>query len=100
MAAAIVSVGDELLAGRIVDSNAAYLSCRLRETGFPVAHRETVGDGAVQIAAAIGRALDFAEVVVVGGGLGPTEDDVTRQGVARALGVGLAADPAAEAMVR
>ncbi len=97
--AVIVSVGDELLAGRITDTNATWLGRSLREAGFRVVRRETAGDEVAAIADAIGRAAAAADVVIVSGGLGPTADDVTRDGLASALGVDLALDPAAEALI-
>lgn len=97
---AVVSVGDEVLAGRIDDTNATWLCRRLREEGFPVGRRETVGDIVEQIAEAVQRLTNLFDAVVVGGGLGPTEDDLTRAGVARALGVGLVSTPETEALVR
>jgi nicotinamide-nucleotide amidase len=97
---AIVSVGDELLAGRVVDTNAAWLGAALRLEGFPVAWRATVGDEPEAIARAVRLALDAAQVVVVGGGIGPTKDDVTRDGLALALGAPLAPDARALELVR
>lgn len=96
----IVSVGDELLAGRVVDSNAATLSAILRNEGFPVALRITAPDDVKAIASAVRRGLDEAHLVVVGGGIGPTKDDVTREGIACALGVPLVEHPDALTLVR
>ncbi len=97
--AAIISVGDELLAGRVVDLNAHWLSSLLRSNGFPVTFRATVEDDVGAIAAAITDARSRADVVVVGGGLGPTRDDLTREGLALAMGVTLGRDPAAVAFL-
>ncbi len=83
----MISVGDELLAGRMTDTNASWLSSTLRGAGFPVVRRETVGDDAEQIAVALRAAAAEADVVVLTGGLGPTPDDLTRHGVARAMEV-------------
>jgi len=96
----VVSVGDELLAGRTQDTNATWLSAELRGVGFPVLRRETVTDDAGEIAAAIRRAASEVDVVVVSGGLGPTPDDLTRHGVALALGVTCERDDEAEAWIR
>jgi nicotinamide-nucleotide amidase len=98
--AAIVSVGDELLAGRVVDTNASWASARLREEGFPVALRLAVGDDEAAIAWAVRQAFDAAPVVVVGGGIGPTRDDVTRGGVAGALNAPVAEHAGALALIR
>src|SRR5687768_12304844 len=97
--AVIVSVGDELLAGRVLDTNAHWLSGVLRAEGFPIIHHATVRDDVEDIAGAIQAARLRAPVVIVGGGLGPTKDDLTREGLARALGVPLARNEAAFAFV-
>ncbi len=89
MRAEILSIGTELLLGDIVDTNAAYIGRRLAEIGVDVFHRATVGDNTERIVGAIGDALARADVVITTGGLGPTEDDPTREAVAAALGVSL-----------
>src|SRR5262245_57715195 len=70
------------------------------EIGAPVVRRETVGDDGPAIRAAIARALDGADLVIVSGGLGPTPDDVTRESVAELLGRPLQRDPALEEGLR
>lgn len=91
--AVVVTVGDELLLGETVDSNAAWLGRELGSLGVPVAERFTVGDSRESIGRAVSRAIEAAEVVVVTGGLGPTADDITREAVAELLGAPLATDP-------
>lgn len=86
MKSEIISVGTELLLGEIVDTNAAYLSQRMAEIGLDVHHRQTVGDNLQRLSAAIQTALGRAGVVVLIGGLGPTEDDLTREAIALATG--------------
>ena len=88
----IISIGTELLLGAIVDTNAAYISRQLAAIGIDLYHRVTVGDNEERIAACIEQALDRADIVICSGGLGPTVDDVTRQGAARATGRGLVLD--------
>lgn len=95
----VVSVGDELLAGRVLDTNAHGLSRKLRLAGFPVVGRLTLPDDVPTIAAGLRAARDAAAVVVVTGGLGPTADDLTRDGVAAALGVRVAPDARAAALL-
>lgn len=90
--AALVAVGDELLSGAQGDTNSAWLARELARLGIAVESVELVGDDEELIAAAVGRALAHAELVCVGGGLGPTLDDVTRHGVARHFGRELAED--------
>lgn len=86
---AILSIGNELLLGHTVDTNAAYLCSRMTERGWRVVSVSTVGDNLAQIVDAISRAAASAEVVLMTGGLGPTPDDLTRDAIAAALGVGL-----------
>jgi len=92
MKAVIVSVGDELIGGATIDTNSAYLSRRLAERGIPVLRHVTVGDDAGAIAAAVAEAAGRAEIVIVTGGLGPTRDDLTRQGLAMAMDAKLRED--------
>jgi nicotinamide-nucleotide amidase len=97
---AIVSVGDELLSGRVLDTNASWLSSVLRVEGFPTAARFAVRDDVDAIAAAVRQAEAEGQIVVVGGGIGPTKDDLTRDGVAAALGVPLTLHDGALDLVR
>lgn len=86
MRVSICSVGSEVVLGDQVDSNAAWLSQRLREIGVEVRNQVTVGDDPDQIADTLRWLIDHNEAVIVGGGLGPTPDDVTREAVAAATG--------------
>ncbi|MCL4424786.1 MAG: competence/damage-inducible protein A [Firmicutes bacterium] len=88
----ILSVGTELLLGETINTNAAYLGQLLSENGFNVYHQVTVGDNEARLEAALRQALARADVIVVSGGLGPTEDDLTRETAARVLGVPLELD--------
>lgn len=87
--AEILTIGTELLLGEIVDTNTQYLARQLRETGIDLYYTSTVGDNEGRIAEAVRHALTRSQVLICTGGLGPTVDDVTREGIARALGVGL-----------
>ena len=87
--AGIISVGNELLAGRIVDTNAGYLGRQLLSMGIPTVSYYTVGDEIDSIANAMGQAAQQADIVLITGGLGPTDDDLTRQALARFMGVQL-----------
>lgn len=89
MDAVILSIGTELTTGQTVDTNAAWLSQRLTEMGVRMLAHVTIGDDIGAIQAAMTRALDDSNLVVVTGGLGPTPDDLTRRGLAGALGVPL-----------
>lgn len=86
MDAAIISIGTELTTGQNVDTNSAWLAAELTELGAAVVGHQTVGDDVGRIQAAIQRALDQADFVVLTGGLGPTPDDLTREALARAIG--------------
>jgi nicotinamide-nucleotide amidase len=97
---AVVAVGDELLLGDIVNGNAAWLGERLAAAGAPVVHSSMVGDDVDRIVAAVRRALEDAQVVVVTGGLGPTSDDVTRDALAAVAGVPLVRSPELEQSLR
>jgi len=89
MRAIILSIGDELILGQIVDTNAAWLSARLVEQGvMPLSHR-AVPDDLDAISTAVKEAAGQAELVIISGGLGPTQDDLTRQAIAKTAGVAL-----------
>lgn len=98
--AEIISVGTELLLGQIVDTNAAYLSSLLPQFGVDVYYRATVGDNASRLAEALEQALGRADLVFTIGGLGPTEDDLTRETVARVVGDEMALDEESAAHMR
>jgi len=87
--ASLISIGNEILAGRTVDTNAAYLSRRLLAMGIPVVNGFTVSDDIDSIIQALTRAAEAADIVLITGGLGPTDDDITRQAVANFMNVEL-----------
>ena len=95
--AELLSIGTELLLGQIVDTNANYLAGRLAMLGIDCLHMQTVGDNLARARQAFERALDRSDLVVATGGLGPTEDDLTREAIAAALGEVPTIDPALEA---
>jgi competence/damage-inducible protein CinA-like protein len=82
----LVTIGDELLLGFTIDTNAAFAARHLAEIGVEIVRRTTVGDGAEQIAAAVGEALDRTGAVITTGGLGPTADDLTKPSIAALFG--------------
>jgi nicotinamide-nucleotide amidase len=96
----LLAVGTELLLGDIVNGNAAWLGQRLAETGFDVTTSVVVGDNITRIADALRDAATRADAVVMTGGLGPTQDDLTREGIALLAGVDLVRDPGLEAGLR
>lgn len=89
MRAELISVGTELLLGQIIDTNAAYLGGQLAELGIDVYFKQTVGDNPVRIGEALRLAISRADLIVITGGLGPTEDDLTVATVAQTLGLDL-----------
>jgi molybdenum cofactor synthesis domain-containing protein len=91
--AGIVLVGNEILSGKIVDANASYLCRELRALGVDVRRIVVVPDEVDVIAAAVGAFRDEFDHVFTSGGVGPTHDDVTIAGVARALGVSVVRHP-------
>ena len=82
----LMMIGSELLLGQIVDTNAAYLAQRLAEIGVDIYYKTTVGDNQKRLVAALRLALERSDIVITSGGLGPTEDDLTREAVADVLG--------------
>jgi nicotinamide-nucleotide amidase len=93
----IIGVGTELLLGQIVNTNAAWIGQRLADVGWDCLRHTVVGDNEGRIADAIREALQRADAVICTGGLGPTQDDVTREAVAAAAEVRLRRDPELEA---
>jgi nicotinamide-nucleotide amidase len=89
----LITIGDELLLGFTVDTNAAYISRILAGRGIEIARRTTVGDDADQIADAVGQALERTGAVITTGGLGPTGDDLTKPAIARVFNREMRLDP-------
>ena len=88
----LITVGDELLLGYTVDTNAAHLARELASMGVSIVRRATVGDDANDIASAVREALDRTGAVITTGGLGPTSDDRTRPAIAELFGRDLVPD--------
>ena len=82
----LITIGDELLLGFTIDTNAAHISRVLAAKGIEIVRRTTVGDEADKIAAAVREALDRTGAVITTGGLGPTSDDLTKPSIARIFG--------------
>jgi nicotinamide-nucleotide amidase len=92
MKACIVAVGSEMLTPFRVDTNSLAITERLNAIGIDVRLKAVVGDNVDELVAVLEGAVRWADVIVLTGGLGPTEDDVTRDGIARLLGVPLDTD--------
>lgn len=83
----VVAVGTELLLGQIVNSNASFIGAVLAEHGIDANHQQTVGDNLERIASSIDLALSRSDAVIITGGIGPTQDDMTREAVCLATGL-------------
>ncbi len=100
MRAEIVAVGTELLLGQIANTNARWMSEALATIGVDVLHHEVVGDNLERIVDAIRTAASRADVVILTGGLGPTQDDITRDALGVLLGSPMERHPELEEMLR
>lgn len=89
MQAAIITVGDEILIGQVIDTNSAYLGQKLSEIGIQLKKTFSVGDQHNEIILGLSQALNEADIVFMTGGLGPTKDDITKKAIADFLGVDL-----------
>ena len=96
----IVAVGTELLLGQIVDTNSSWMGEQLAIIGVEHLRQTKVGDNLGRIVDAISEALDRADAVIVCGGLGPTQDDITREAIAQVMGVALVRDDAVADVIR
>lgn len=94
MNAEIIAVGSELLTPYRQDTNSLYLTEKLNQMGVEVGFKTIVGDSLENLTRAATVAFSRADVIIFMGGLGPTEDDLTREAVAQALGLPLRRDPA------
>ena len=94
MQAEIITIGDEILIGQIVDTNSAWLGEKLNAAGIRIHRITSVSDTARHIEQAVGEALKRSDVVICTGGLGPTKDDITKHTLARMFGMALVRDEA------
>ncbi|MDR0357260.1 MAG: competence/damage-inducible protein A, partial [Clostridiales Family XIII bacterium] len=92
MNATILTIGTELLFGQIVNTNAAYLSAQLQLQGVDVLYHFTVGDNPGRMKDALKRCLAETDLVIATGGLGPTQDDLTKEVIAETVGAALVLD--------
>ena len=97
MKAEIIAVGTEILTGQIVNTNAQFLSEKLAEIGVDVYFQTAVGDNETRLISLLEIAQKRSNLVILTGGLGPTEDDLTKQTLAKFLGKNLVFDPQAQA---
>src|SRR6202165_2324172 len=100
MKAEILSIGTELLLGQIVDTNANFLAQQLPALGLDLYYVSQIGDNLERLAEAFRRGLERSDVIITSGGLGPTEDDLTREAIAEVMGEQLEIQPQLEAELR
>jgi len=100
MHAEIISIGDEITSGQLLDTNSQWLSQRLEELGIRVLYHSTVGDEIDPLSEVFRQAIERSDVVISTGGLGPTADDLTRPALAKATGRELVRDEKALAEIR
>ena len=93
MVVELICVGTELLLGNIVNTNAAYLSEKCALLGLSMYHQSVVGDNAERLKESLDKALNRSDVVILSGGLGPTQDDLTKETAAEVMGIPLKEDP-------
>jgi nicotinamide-nucleotide amidase len=85
----VVAIGTELLLGQIVDTNSAWIGAQLAQAGIDSHFQTKVGDNLARIIGCIRQALERSDAVILCGGLGPTQDDITREAIAQVMGVPL-----------
>ncbi|MCC7363078.1 MAG: competence/damage-inducible protein A [Dehalococcoidia bacterium] len=100
MKAEIIAIGTEILLGEIVDTNSAYIAQQLPELGIDLYFKSVVGDNMGRIKDTFQRAWDRSDIIICTGGLGPTDDDMTREGIAAILGEKPEVDPELETRLR
>jgi nicotinamide-nucleotide amidase len=98
--AELISVGTELLRGEVIDTNAGYLAAEMPLLGIELQSMSTAADDKEQLCQLLRQAMERSDLVIVGGGLGPTEDDLTRDCIAAVLDEEMAVDPAMEQQLR
>ncbi|MBP3425783.1 MAG: competence/damage-inducible protein A [Rikenellaceae bacterium] len=94
MRATIITIGDELLIGQVVDTNSCFIGRKFGDCGIRIIERCSIGDDAETIIATLDRVLPTTDIVVITGGLGPTKDDLTKHTLARYFGCELVRDQA------
>ncbi|MEG1371291.1 MAG: CinA family nicotinamide mononucleotide deamidase-related protein [Mucinivorans sp.] len=98
--ATIITIGDELLIGQVIDTNSAWIGQRLNEIGVNLIERFAIGDENDMIVRTIANAIKISDIVIVTGGLGPTKDDITKAALCSLFGCTMERDEAVYAHVR
>ncbi len=86
MRASIITIGDEILIGQIVDTNSAHIAKCLSDIGFKIVDKISIGDEAEQISSTVGASMAACDLTIITGGLGPTKDDITKQTLCELFG--------------
>jgi nicotinamide-nucleotide amidase len=89
MRASIITIGDEILIGQVIDTNSAWIGQKLSDIGVALEKRYAVGDDHAHIMNTLNEAVDISDIVILTGGLGPTKDDITKKALAEFMGVGM-----------
>lgn len=100
MIAEIIAVGTEITLGSIVNTNAVYLSKRLSEMGFEVCYHTSVDDDKDRLSKVFASSLERSDIIIITGGLGPTDDDLTKETVAKVLGLEMVSDSSMEEQIK
>ena len=100
MKAEIISIGTEILLGEITDTNASYIAYELPTLGIDLYWVTQVGDNLGRLAEAFRRAWERSDIIIATGGLGPTDDDLTREAIAEMLGEEITIDPELEREIK
>jgi nicotinamide-nucleotide amidase len=98
--AEIVAIGTEILLGEIIDTNSAYIARQLPELGIDLYFKSVVGDNLGRITDTLRRGWERSDLIIITGGLGPTDDDMTREGICALVGETPSVDPELEARLR
>jgi nicotinamide-nucleotide amidase len=96
----VLAIGTELLLGQVVDSNSSFIGECLAAAGIACFYQAKVGDNHERMVSSLRAALERTDAVICCGGLGPTQDDITREAIAEVMGVALRRDPGVEAFLR
>jgi nicotinamide-nucleotide amidase len=96
----VIAVGTELLIGQITNTNASFIGVRLAEEGFDAHYQVTVGDNLGRLAGAIEAALERSDAVLITGGIGPTQDDLTREAICQVTGRVMTRNPEHEVWIK
>ena len=93
MRATIITIGDEILIGQIIDTNSVSIARKLNTIGITIGEKLSIGDSREEIVSTLSRTLQTSDVLIITGGLGPTKDDITKHTLAEYFGSTLTYNP-------